>query len=645
MSTITFTSLAHSFSYALLYSIWQGLLVYGLVFMLLKAIPHLNSRFKYSLSLSALATLTIWFSDTWVSQYNKLKGVTVYISQTAAEGSGVNFVRPYVVNTDASAHFDIFRDYLPLISKYVPFIIAVYCIGLAFMVFRFSLNLARLRPLATTATSEAPPQWKEFVHHWQLILGISRPVKLLLSHKVNVPMMLGALKPVILLPVSVVNNLTTQQVEAILMHELAHIRRHDYLINLIQTLVETVLFFNPFVWLISSVIRREREHCCDDLVLSCAADPMHYAQALTLIEDDRINNLSLAATGNRNQLFNRIKRIMEMKKENIAQRRYSLLIVAVVATIFMASIVTFTPSFAQKTKTEKIKEKETDKKGEPQKVTTTKTVTKDGAGKKKVITKTVSTNADSDDDAQASNVRVKILVDDDDKHHHHHHYHHGGNTAKVVVVDDGKEGKRKRKEIIIAKGGNASAHTIVIDGDKIEREIEHAMKEIENIDWDAIGDGIEDALSNIKVDMNLDNLDKQVRIEIKKELEKSREALEGAKREIERSKRDIEHSRAMARAHAGHTRAHAHAGSNGEEPTEQEIMVEGENVSELLDKLHKDGLIDRTDKFKVEKREGELYINGEKQSAAVMEKYNRYLKGRDVIIKGSRDNLNVNVTN
>lgn len=635
MSTISVTALAHSFSYALLYSLWQGAFIYGLLFVLLKALPGVNARVKYNISLSALALMCVWFADTWESQYAKLKGVTVYISQATSTGSALGIVHPLTANADAPAHFDIFRGYLPLVSQYVPLIVALYCVGLAIMFLRFALNLARLTPLRTSATEPIPEHWQQFVNRWQIILGISRNVKVLFSKRVNAPIMLGTIRPVILLPISVCTQLTTEQVEAILVHELAHIRRHDYLINIIQTLVETILFFNPFVWLTSSIIRREREHCCDDLVVSCSADPLQYAQALALIEKDRINSLSLAATGNKNQLLNRIKRIMEMKKENIAHRRYSLLLVAVVATCFTASMVAFTPTFAQKSTTEKTVEKETEKKGSPQKVTTTKTVTKDESGKKKVVTKTITAVADTekDEDISIGDVHVKVLADDGD-------HGSGHATAKVIVVDDNKEDRgSKTKKIVIANGRNRTERTIVIDEDKIERQIERAMEHIENIDWDAIGDGIEDALASLNVKINLDNLDKEVRIEINKDLEKSREALEEARREIERNRHEAERNRHEAKAHSHRMHAHAHSSND------DEIRTDTDGMEAMLAKMDKEGLIDRSDKFKIEKREGEMYINGRKQAPATMEKYARYLRGKNVVVSGNKNNLNVNISN
>ena len=111
-------------------------------------------------------------------------------------------------------------------------------------------------------------------------LHITRAITLFESTLVDVPTVIGFVKPVILLPASVLGGLTPQQLEAILAHELAHIRRHDYIVNLLQSLLETLLFYHPAVWWLSRRIRIEREHCCDDLAVSLCGDPLVYARAL-----------------------------------------------------------------------------------------------------------------------------------------------------------------------------------------------------------------------------------------------------------------------------------------------------------------------------------------------------------------------------
>jgi hypothetical protein len=144
-------------------------------------------------------------------------------------------------------------------------------------------------------------------------LHISRAITLLESTLVEVPTVIGWLKPVVLLPASALGALSPSQLEAILAHELAHIRRHDYLVNLLQTLVETLLFYHPAVWWLSRRIRIERENCCDDLAVSLCGDPVAYANALADLESLRsettpTHHIALAATGG--SLLHRVRRLL-----------------------------------------------------------------------------------------------------------------------------------------------------------------------------------------------------------------------------------------------------------------------------------------------------------------------------------------------
>ena len=163
-------------------------------------------------------------------------------------------------------------------------------------------------------------------------LGISKELTLNLSDKILIPFTVGFLKPVILLPLSMINQLTTEQTEAILLHELAHIKRHDYLMNIIQRMIEIMLFFNPAIWLLADDIKKEREFCCDDLVLRNVDNPSDYARALALLEENRINmnNLAMAVTGYRKfNLFHRIQRLTNMKNLQSNPKHQLLAILAI----------------------------------------------------------------------------------------------------------------------------------------------------------------------------------------------------------------------------------------------------------------------------------------------------------------------------
>ncbi|HEX2606717.1 MAG TPA: M56 family metallopeptidase, partial [Flavisolibacter sp.] len=147
-------------------------------------------------------------------------------------------------------------------------------------------------------------------------LEIPRKVMVYVSDLVNSPMTIGYLKPIILLPAAALNNISVQQVEAVLLHELSHIRRYDYLVNFLVSIINTILYFNPFVKQFMRSIEAERENCCDELVLQFGYDKVSYASALLTLEKISLQrqDLIMAATG-KNYLLNRIEKIVGMEKK------------------------------------------------------------------------------------------------------------------------------------------------------------------------------------------------------------------------------------------------------------------------------------------------------------------------------------------
>jgi len=144
-------------------------------------------------------------------------------------------------------------------------------------------------------------------------IGEFHAVTLLESALTDVPVVIGVLRPAILVPLGMLAGLPPSQVEAILLHELAHIRRFDYLVNLVQTVVESLLFYHPAVWWVSHVIREEREKCCDDAVVASQPDAREYAAALLALEQWRGREPALAATGG--DLVRRIRRILNQPED------------------------------------------------------------------------------------------------------------------------------------------------------------------------------------------------------------------------------------------------------------------------------------------------------------------------------------------
>jgi hypothetical protein len=166
-----------------------------------------------------------------------------------------------------------------------------------------ALRLSRPAPVLS--------EWQHALDRLIERMHVSRRVRLLPTDRVDSPSVIGWLRPVILAPVGVLCRLSPGQVEALLAHELAHVRRHDYLVNVLQGIAESLLFYHPAVWWISSQIRAEREHCCDDLAVAASGDVLVYARALAELESLRAAHFKAALSANDGSLLQRIRRLAD----------------------------------------------------------------------------------------------------------------------------------------------------------------------------------------------------------------------------------------------------------------------------------------------------------------------------------------------
>ena len=156
------------------------------------------------------------------------------------------------------------------------------------------------------------------------------------------PCVVGWIKPTVLIPVSAFTGLSVDDLEMIVAHELAHIRRHDVLVNYIQSAIETVLFFNPAVWWISRRIRVEREHCCDDIAAEVCGNRLAYARALTNLEGLRSTRPHLAPAADGTSLLKRVRRLAGMPRNASRWSGFSLVSVLSLIILLMLSVSSFT---------------------------------------------------------------------------------------------------------------------------------------------------------------------------------------------------------------------------------------------------------------------------------------------------------------
>ena len=197
-----------------------------------------------------------------------------------------------------------------LFTQVAPWLATIWLLGVAFFSARLTRGCWCVRNIRIRDNEPVEAAWMETLNDLRCRLGVSRPVQLLKSALVEVPTVIGWLRPVILVPAATVSGLTPGQLEALLAHELAHVRRLDYLVNAFQCLVETLMFYHPIVWWISRYVREERENCCDDLVIKVCGDRLEYARALATMEGLRgeLPELAFAASGG--SLLNRIRRLL-----------------------------------------------------------------------------------------------------------------------------------------------------------------------------------------------------------------------------------------------------------------------------------------------------------------------------------------------
>ena len=343
-----FLIMAHSLGWALCHSIWQALLIYCALKLILGTIGNPSPRLSYNLSYLALCGVFIWFLSTWILNWHLL-------TEALAKENGNAEISLQAVSTVVTAKLN--DDIIYHLTQWLPIASLAYLGGVAFLTTRFIYNYYLLEVAKTKCIVSVTNTWLDKLSIYKEQLHIRSKVSLLFSEYIDVPMVIGVIKPLVLVPMATLSRLNTQQFEAILVHELAHIKRNDYFLNIVQVFMETILFFNPFAWALSGIIRREREHCCDDIVLEHTGAPLSYAHALAALETTRQTQLAVAATGNKNLLFNRIKRIMELKKKTIN----SPAAVALLASALAISLICLTPLFAQTSKKAKKEAKTTTK--------------------------------------------------------------------------------------------------------------------------------------------------------------------------------------------------------------------------------------------------------------------------------------------
>jgi len=316
MATWSQSHFLQSLGWATLNSFWQIALLWC-IYCLVNHLFKLPSFRKYQLSVAAMFGGFTWFVITFIYFYQ---------SSTV---SVISFFNQSIEETNTFLN-------VALISASVAYL-GLLC----FPSYRLFCNWQFVQRIKKYGLRKANLNNRLFVQNISGLMGIHKKVGVYLSDLVNSPVTIGYLKPIILLPVAAMNHLSTVQVEAILLHELSHIRRYDYLVNLIISVINTLLYFNPFVKLFMKNIEEERENCCDQLVLQFGYDKVGYASALLALERLSASQqvLALGASGS-NYLLTRIEKIVGMeKKKGFKRNQFAGILAALFLIVIFNSIL------------------------------------------------------------------------------------------------------------------------------------------------------------------------------------------------------------------------------------------------------------------------------------------------------------------
>jgi TonB family protein len=296
------TPLAGALGWTLLHSLWEGAVISAALAAVLVALR--SPRARYAAASVAMLLMLAAFGLTLVREM--------------PEGAhGLRTVRApafpaWNVHIGTAASDPSHPDLAEVAPWLTPFWIAGVWIFYLKHVAGW-ISVSRLRRRGVCCASD---EWQKQLTRLSARLRLTRPVRLLESCLVDAPMVLGHLRPVILMPIGLLAGLPAGQIEAILLHELAHIRRFDYLVNVLQKSVEGLLFYHPGVWWISRVMRDERENCCDDVAVRVSGNAHEYAVALAALEQKRWSGRELAVAATGGSLVKRIRRLLYPKGPN-----------------------------------------------------------------------------------------------------------------------------------------------------------------------------------------------------------------------------------------------------------------------------------------------------------------------------------------
>ncbi len=366
LETLLSTQMIERLGWTLVHFVWQAAAVALLLAVVLRCLRRSSSNVRYVVACLAmllivalpLVTMSLVEVSRPVAEAGPTLNPPLVMRTTPVEVVELPlepFDAPVAEMPERVAHTPWTQRIATMLEPALPWLVSGWLLGVFGLSAWHLGGWAQLQRMKRRMVREVTAPLHAALADLANRLGVRRTVGLLESGLVEVPTVVGWLKPVILLPASALSGLSTKQLEAILAHELAHVRRCDYLVNLVQTVVEIFGFYHPAAWWISHRIRDERENCCDDLAVQVCGDSRRYARALTCLEELRHHSTELALAASGGSLVGRIARLLG--RPAVDNRRFAWLpgliaLLVVAAILIPTALLIAAPTVPQPLNTE-----------------------------------------------------------------------------------------------------------------------------------------------------------------------------------------------------------------------------------------------------------------------------------------------------
>lgn len=329
--------------WSLLHSLWQGAFLAIILGILLLFLRKFSSATRYLIIAFFMVLHVAIIPLNFINHYhpvvsnsednlkvNPSEPTSLKVSKHDVQEQDYNIITEKV-NQKFTGYFDL----------HLPLIVTIWFVGVTILLLRYLAQLAYVQRLISHGVQPFPPQLYDVIRKLEEKINIHRNVKYLQTFRISSPMTVGWLKPVVLFPIGLFAKLDPSEVEAILLHELAHIKRNDYLVNVFQSLATILLFYHPATWWISGLLHQERENCCDDLVIELSGKPDEYATTLIHLQEQKLKAMktSLSISGKKSSFTQRILRLLQdsIPSANRFREGFITAMVLVCGFIFLAA--------------------------------------------------------------------------------------------------------------------------------------------------------------------------------------------------------------------------------------------------------------------------------------------------------------------